>query len=612
MLTESDIIKALSEGINMLFNVSLIILFPLLGAWILVKATRQTMKVRDVAALAILLTVTIGNAVNWFMRGKSVIGHVNRNPRFYALHIGIALVAVLASYLIIRMMKKNNYTIRIYRFYTASILSILLFMIIYILWILSTMGTLTFDIVLNNLISPINTQTGTFVNDIVGLGSNFAAIFFGFFTIAYSKDLVTPIRWKSRRSTPLWVRFTNRMSVAIIAVLVVSLSFQALYVPQIISYALSNDAFFEDHYVNPQDANLQFPEKKRNLIYIFVESLETTYLDKERGGNHDVNMIPNLTRYLEGGAVNFSNTDAPYGGIQNVPGATWSIAGMSTQMSGIPYKKPPGEREDGYVESFLPGMVNLGDILHEQGYRQRLIAGANASFYGIRSFYEQHGNYEIYDWGKVKEVGWLDKDYLEWWGFEDRKLFDMAKMSLNEFSQSDQPFNLVLETNDLHFPDGYTDSACEKPFGQPYANAISCNDAAIGEFLDWVVQQDFYENTTVIINGDHLSMDATYFQTLDQSYDRTTFSMYLNPAWDKALPQATLKNRTYSALDVLPTVLSALGVSFDGSQLGIGVDLSSGKQTLSEKYTIEYLRKVMEMRSEFYESNILTVSSDEN
>ncbi|WZU00088.1 hypothetical protein MGH68_10685 [Erysipelothrix sp. D19-032] len=146
-----------------------------------------------------LLTVTIGNAVNWFMRGKSVIGHVNRNPRFYALHIGIALVVVLASYLIIRMMKKNNYTIRIYRFYTASILSILLFMIIYILWILSTMGTLTFDIVLNNLISPINTQTGTFVNDIVGLGSNFTAIFFGFFAIAYSKDLVTPIRWKSRR-----------------------------------------------------------------------------------------------------------------------------------------------------------------------------------------------------------------------------------------------------------------------------------------------------------------------------------------------------------------------------------------------------------------------------
>ncbi|WZU00087.1 hypothetical protein MGH68_10680 [Erysipelothrix sp. D19-032] len=95
------------------------------------------------------------------------------------------------------------------------------------------------------------------------------------------------------------------MSVAIIAVLVVSLSFQALYVPQIISYALSNDTFFEDHYVNPQDANLQFPEKKRNLIYIFVESLETTYLDKERGGNHDVNMIPNLTRYLEGGARQF-------------------------------------------------------------------------------------------------------------------------------------------------------------------------------------------------------------------------------------------------------------------------------------------------------------------
>ena len=51
-----------------------------------------------------------------------------------------------------------------------------------------------------------------------------------------------------------------------------------------------------------------FPEKKRNLIYIFLESMENTYMSKLDGGAYDINYIPDLTALAEEN-LNFSHTD---------------------------------------------------------------------------------------------------------------------------------------------------------------------------------------------------------------------------------------------------------------------------------------------------------------
>ena len=57
--------------------------------------------------------------------------------------------------------------------------------------------------------------------------------------------------------------------------------------------------FVENEYVNPETVKLTFPEKKRNLIYIFLESMEMTYADKENGGGFEENCIPELTKLSE-------------------------------------------------------------------------------------------------------------------------------------------------------------------------------------------------------------------------------------------------------------------------------------------------------------------------
>ena len=57
----------------------------------------------------------------------------------------------------------------------------------------------------------------------------------------------------------------------------------------------TSSSFIEDNYVDPNSVSLSFPEKKRNLIYIFLESMENTYSSEEYGGAFSENTIPELT-----------------------------------------------------------------------------------------------------------------------------------------------------------------------------------------------------------------------------------------------------------------------------------------------------------------------------
>ena len=72
---------------------------------------------------------------------------------------------------------------------------------------------------------------------------------------------------------------------------------------------LDDSSFIEDNYADPKDVNIEFPEKKRNLIYIYMESIESTYADSASGGAFAYNNIPELTALSKEGE-NFSGDEA--------------------------------------------------------------------------------------------------------------------------------------------------------------------------------------------------------------------------------------------------------------------------------------------------------------
>ena len=93
--------------------------------------------------------------------------------------------------------------------------------------------------------------------------------------------------------------------------------------------------FIDDNYVDPSSVNITFPEQKRNLIYIFLESMEMTYADKENGGAFKQNVIPELTQLAQENE-DFSGKSNKLNGGYSMPGTTWTMGAMFGQTSGLP------------------------------------------------------------------------------------------------------------------------------------------------------------------------------------------------------------------------------------------------------------------------------------
>lgn len=356
--------------------------------------------------------------------------------------------------------------------------------------------------------------------------------------------------------------------------------------------------FIEENYVDTKDVKLTFKEEKKNLIYIFIESLEPTYLSKEVGGFQDEILMPNLTE-LSNKYTNFSNNSL-IGGALTVPGVTWTIGAIVSQTSALPLDIPIESNSYGNYKTFLPGAYTLGEILAKEGYNQLFMIGSDATFGGRKSYLESHGNYQIYDYYNAIENGKIASDYHVWWGYEDSKLFTYAKEEILKLASKDEPFNFTMLTSDTHFPDGYLDSECEAKFDKNLSNVVYCLDNKLNDFIKWIQSQDFYENTTIVIVGDHVSMDANYFKNVT-NYERTTYNLFIN----SSVNTDNIKNRYFSTMDYFPTTLASIGVEIEGNRLALGTNLFSDEMTLIEKYGIEYVREELSKKSNFYNNKIL-------
>lgn len=357
--------------------------------------------------------------------------------------------------------------------------------------------------------------------------------------------------------------------------------------------------FIQSHYVKPEENILHFPEKKRNLIYIFLESMESTFTDPSAGEMITGCYIPELAALAEKN-TNFSHNEG-IGGALSYPGTTWTAAAMVTQTAGVPVKVSLQADTYGAGDVFLPGVVSIGQILEEQGYNQVLLLGSNAEFHGREVYFTEHGNYEILDTDALKEAKRLPEDYEAWWGFEDEKLFAYAKEELTRLAEAEEPFNLTMLTADTHFPDGCPCRLCEERYDIPYANVLACSSRQVADFIAWIQEQPFYENTTIVISGDHLTMDGGFMEDIDPDYIRTVYNCVIH-APEKPVRE---KNRMFGTMDLFPTTLAALGVKIDGEQLGLGTNLFSDRETLTEQYGYTFLAEELQKQSAFYDSEFL-------
>ena len=457
-------------------------------------------------------------------------------------------------------------------------------------WMFATWTNLSMDELVYHLTAPLDGTNTDMIWDYVRVCAvpTILVIFF---------PILILIAWRKKEKVHLFRGIINLVALVGIIVML-GYTWTELGVGDYLKDQNTESKFIEDEYVDPTDVEVVFPEQKRNLIYIFLESMETTYSDVDDGGAFDENVIPELTEIAQTNE-DFSGADPKLNGGYSLAGTTWTMGAMFAQTSGLPLNISISANDMDTQDSFFPGVTTLGDILSDAGYTQTLLIGSEAQFGGRKLYFQEHGNYEMEDYSYAIENGLIPSDYKVWWGYEDQKLFEFAKEKLLQLSQGDEPFNLTMLTVDTHFEDGYVCEQCPTEYDTQYSNVMACSSRQVGEFLKWIQQQDFYENTTIVISGDHPTMDSDYCAEIDQegNYDRRVFTAYINAA---AYAQDQ-QERTYSTFDNFPTTLAALGVQIDGDRLGLGTNLFSGTKTLLEEFGNSKVNAELKKKSEFIE-----------
>ena len=401
---------------------------------------------------------------------------------------------------------------------------------------------------------------------------------------------------KKYKVYPLFISKHKIIFSSLILILSVFILFEKFDFRGYINMINTKTDIYEKYYVDTNSVDINFNDKKRNLILIYLESMESSLFSKENNGAFDESRTPELEK-LALDNINFSDKTG-LGGMKQLNTTSYTIASLIGSTTSTPLLNSSFSDYDKDRKVFS-NVRTLGDVLRDNGYNLEFMQGSDIEFSSTDKYLKNHGDYEIFDYKTAKEREYIDENYFVWWGFEDKKLFEYAKKELTSLSNKDKPFALTLFTIDTHFKDGYLDDSCETKFNDQMSNTYACASKMVNSFIEWIKNQDFYDDTLVVVLGDHLTMQSSYYEDLP-NYERAVYNVFINSKKENV----NKENRLFSAFDIYPTILSGLGADISSNRIGFGTNLFSNEKTLIEEYGYDYLNVELNKNSDYYYKNI--------
>lgn len=339
--------------------------------------------------------------------------------------------------------------------------------------------------------------------------------------------------------------------------------------------------YFSIHYLNPTLVNVE-AVKPKNLVLIYVESLEDSYKDPKLFGK---NLLTSLDR-LKG--LSFTN-------YQKAPGTWWTIAGITATQCATPLKSVSlydGNDQGEKMKTFMPNAVCLGDILQHAGYHNVYLGGDALGFAGKGMFFKDHHYDEVY--GRDELRGNLTDAQLNFWGLYDDDLLASAKAKLIALHKNKQPFNLTITTIDTHGPDGHFSKYCQSIGVKTFEGIVECTSNQVARFVKFIQKSGYLKDTNIVILGDHLAMENPVSSKLDKIKERHIYNQFISSEHFKKNREQVLP------FDMYPTILEFIGFKVLGGKLGLGYSAISKDTDLSSIPDYEEMNQDLLNQSEMY------------
>ena len=339
--------------------------------------------------------------------------------------------------------------------------------------------------------------------------------------------------------------------------------------------------YFAAHYVYPAKVRIDGVRPK-NLVIIYVESLEDTYKDPKMFGK---DLLTSLEHF---NGVSFAN-------FKQAPGTGWTIAGITATQCGLPLKSVSlydGNDQGENIKSFLPNAVCLGDILHNAGYHNVYMAGDALAFSGKGKFFQDHHYDEVY--GREELKGNRTAKDMNFWGLYDDDLLVLVKEKLIQLHAKNQPFNLTFNTIDTHGPDGHFSKYCKAHGIKDFDGIVECTSNQVAELIQFMRRNKYFRDTNVVILGDHLAMENPVYDKLEKVKERHVFNELI-------AAKPAIKNREdVLHFDMFPTILEFIGFKIDGGKLGLGYTAISKEAELPPANEYEEMNEDLLNQSDEY------------
>jgi lipoteichoic acid synthase len=298
-------------------------------------------------------------------------------------------------------------------------------------------------------------------------------------------------------------------------------------------------------------------EKGKNLIIIQVESLENAVINQKIGGQE---ITPNLNQLARDGLY-FNNYYSQVG-----PGNTADTE-FSTMNS--LYSLPD---DVVFIDYSKNQYKALPQLLVDNGYKTYSFHGDVPTFWNRSNIYPGLGYQKAFDLDEFTVTRPVGK------GPSDLGDEDLFLQSLPKLENLKQPFMATMITISSHTPFILPEDlqALNIPSDtilnqtqQQYLQSVHYADKAIGEFIDGLKKDGLYDNSLILIWGDHGS-----FTNISEALGQSSVLPSLN---NSQVPMIILSqnsklkgtmNIPASHLDVYPTITNLLGITPPKTVLG--------------------------------------------
>jgi len=293
---------------------------------------------------------------------------------------------------------------------------------------------------------------------------------------------------------------------------------------------------------NPLARHIAYPGavKPLHVIVLLEESLGSEFM----GTYGDTRgLTPNLDRIAAASLV-FTRTYAT---------GTRTVRGMEAVTASF----PPVPAESIVKRPGNENMFNWSTVMAANGYAATFLYGGFGAFDSMNQFFGANG-YQVVDRTSMDEPR-----FSNIWGVSDEDLFRNALRIFDEQHQRGERIFSVVMTTSNHkpytFPDGIPGVAAR---GGGREAGVRYADHALGRFFEALESRPWFGDAMVVIVGDH---GARVYGREDiplRSYE-IPFVVY-SPRHVAPRRVDTL----VSQLDVAPTVLGLLNISYDSAFFG--------------------------------------------